>query len=166
MDLKEEIFRITRKEESLETYMERFHYNLQRSKFGDLAPEILKTIFLRGMRDHCLEHLNLLGKGDISQESFEEIMKLCLRSSRGSTKGRSSVRDPPVQIQKSTSGVTRATIGNLFEDFKIPRLPRHKLRKHKEKPKWLWQYSVLGAERNICKENANWIALACAISVS
>ena len=65
-DLKEEIFRITQKEESLEDYMEWFHYNLQRSKFGDLAPEILKTIFLRGMLYDCLEHLNLLGKGDIS----------------------------------------------------------------------------------------------------
>lgn len=66
-DLKEEIFRITQKEEkSLEDYMEKFHYNLQRSKFGDLAREILKILFLRGIRDDLLEHLNLLGKGEIS----------------------------------------------------------------------------------------------------
>ena len=78
----------------MEDYMERFHYNLKRYNFGDLAPESLKTIFLRGMRDECLEHLNLLGKGYISQESLEEIMKDCLRSSRGLAKGRSSVRDP------------------------------------------------------------------------
>ena len=38
-DLKEEIFRISQKEEeSLEDYMEWFHYNLKSSKFGDLAP--------------------------------------------------------------------------------------------------------------------------------
>jgi len=51
----------------LEDYVERFHYNLQRSKRSDLDPEILKTIFIRGMIDHCLDTLNLLGKGDISQ---------------------------------------------------------------------------------------------------
>ena len=46
-------------------------------------------------------------------------MKLCLCSSRGSVKGKVLVWDPSVWIQKSTSGgVTRAEIGNLFEDFK------------------------------------------------
>ena len=60
-----------------------------------------------------------MGKGDISQEPLDEIMKLCLRSSRGSVKGRSSVKDPLVWIQKSMSGgVTRAEIEHLFEDFK------------------------------------------------
>ena len=74
--------------------MERFHYNLQRSKFSNLDPEILKPIFLRGIRDDCLEHLNLLGKGDILQEPLDKIMKLYLCSSRGSVKGKVSVRDP------------------------------------------------------------------------
>ena len=71
-DLKEEIFSVTQKEEeSLEFYMEQFHYNLQRSNFGGLAPKIMKRIFLRGMRDDYLEHLNLFVKADISHESFE-----------------------------------------------------------------------------------------------
>jgi len=66
-DLREEIFRMTQKEDgSLEYYVERFHYNLQRSKHSDLDQEILKTIFIKGMRDDYLETLNLLGKGDIS----------------------------------------------------------------------------------------------------
>ena len=80
-DLKEEIIIITQKEEeSLEDYMEWFHYNLQSSKFGNLALEILKPIFLRGIRDDRMEHLNLLGKWDISQEPLKEIMKICLWS--------------------------------------------------------------------------------------
>ena len=95
--------------------MERFYYNLQMSKFSNSAPKILKTILLRGIRDDCLEHLNLLGKGDISQEPLDEIMKLCLRSSRGSVKGKVLVRDPSLRIQKSTSGgLTQAEIMNLF----------------------------------------------------
>ena len=97
MDLKEEIFKIAQKEEeSLEDYMERFHYNLQRSKFINLDPEILKQIYLRGMRDDYLEHFNLLGKGYISQEPLEEIIKLYLWISRGLVKWTSSIRDPLV----------------------------------------------------------------------
>lgn len=96
-DLREEIFRITQKEdEILEDYVERFCYNLQRSKFNNLTPEVSKTIFIRGMRDDCLEHLNLLGQGDISQETFNEIIRFFLISSRGWIKGRSLVRDPSV----------------------------------------------------------------------
>jgi len=66
-DLREEVFRKMQKEdESLEDYVERLHYNLQRSKHNDLDHEILKIIFIRGMRDNCLDTLNLLGKWDIS----------------------------------------------------------------------------------------------------
>ena len=54
---------MTQKEdESLEDFVEQFHYNLQRSKHSDLDHEILKTIFIRGMRDNYLDILNLLGK--------------------------------------------------------------------------------------------------------
>ena len=74
--------------------MERFYYNLQRSKFSDLALETFKSIFIRGMIDDFMEHLNLLGKGDISQESFDEIIRICPRNSRGSSKGTSFVQDP------------------------------------------------------------------------
>lgn len=91
-DLIEEVFRMTQKEdESLEDYVERFHYNFQRSKHSDLDHDILKTIFIRGMRDYYLDTLNLLGKGDIPQEPFSKIIKLCLRYSRGSSKGRSTI---------------------------------------------------------------------------
>jgi len=66
------------------------------------------------MRDECLDTLNLLGKWDISQEPFIEIVKICLRCSRGSSKGRSTIRDAFARIQKSVGGgVTRAEIKNL-----------------------------------------------------
>lgn len=58
--------------------MEWFLYNLQRSKHNNLDLEILKTIFIIGMRDDYLDTLNLLGKGDISQDPFVEIINLYL----------------------------------------------------------------------------------------
>ena len=59
-----------REDESLEDFMERLEYNVQRSGHPDLDPDIIKTILLRGIRDEHLDVFNLLGKGDISKESY------------------------------------------------------------------------------------------------
>ena len=48
--------------------------------------DMLKIILLRGIRDDFLDMLNLLGKGDISKESFEKIVELCKRYSRASSR--------------------------------------------------------------------------------
>ena len=67
-DWNEELFKMSQREdESLEYFMERLEYNVQRSGHLDLDLDILKTILLRGIRDEHLEILNLLGKGDISK---------------------------------------------------------------------------------------------------
>ena len=47
---------------------------------------VLKIILLRRIREDSIGMLNLLGKGDISKESFENIVKLCKRYSRGSSR--------------------------------------------------------------------------------
>jgi len=60
-DFREEIIRMTQKEEEvLEDYVKQFHYNLHRSKHNNLDQYIFKTIFIRGMRDDCLNTINLL----------------------------------------------------------------------------------------------------------
>lgn len=70
------------------------------------------------MRDDFLDTLNLLGKGDISQEPFVEIIKRCLRCSQGSSRGRSTIQDASIHIQKSASeGVTREEIKNFKADI-------------------------------------------------
>jgi len=47
---KEEVFRMMQHEdESLEEYVERFNYNLQRARQGDLAPKTRRVLFLRGI---------------------------------------------------------------------------------------------------------------------
>ena len=38
--------------------------------------DVLKIILLRGIRDDCLDMLNLLEKEDISKESFGKIVEL------------------------------------------------------------------------------------------
>jgi hypothetical protein len=68
--------------------------------------------------------LNMLGKGDISKEPYDEIVNLCKRCSRGASRNRSNNRDTTFsRVQKSASGgATRAEIGNLLEGFKTKML--------------------------------------------
>jgi hypothetical protein len=50
-DLKYEIFQMTAKEnETLEEYVERFQYNMQRSPYGTLLGEVLKATLIKGMK--------------------------------------------------------------------------------------------------------------------
>ena len=70
-----------KEDETLEYFVERLQYNLQRSGHSDVSKDILKTILLKGVRDDCLDILNMLGKGDISKESYENIVNLFKRCS-------------------------------------------------------------------------------------
>jgi hypothetical protein len=122
---REELFKMMQKEdENLEDFVERLQYNLQRSSHPNVSKDILKTILLKGVRDDSLDMLNMLGKGDISKESYDEIVNLCKRCSRGASRNRSNSRDTTFsRVQKSASGgETRAEIGNLLEGFKIQML--------------------------------------------
>eukprot|EP00253_Pinus_taeda_P021239 PITA_21239 len=88
-ELKDEVFQMTaRPNETLEEYVERFQYNLQRSPYASLPlpDNVLKTALIRGMKELWIETLNIMGKGDIYQENFADIINLCIRSSRGSTR--------------------------------------------------------------------------------
>jgi hypothetical protein len=70
-----------KEEETLEDYVERFQYNLQRTKQNTLDPETLRIIFLRGIKDDCMHALNLMGAEDISQMTYNDICELCRRYS-------------------------------------------------------------------------------------
>jgi len=78
--------------ENLEDFVERLQYNLQRSEHPNVSKDILKTILLKGVRDDFLDMLNMLGKRDISKESYDEIVNLCKRCSRGAA-NKSKSRD-------------------------------------------------------------------------
>jgi len=57
--------------------VEIFQYNLQRSKMNQLIKDTKRTIFLRVIRVEPLEILNLMGGGDISKLSYDEVCELC-----------------------------------------------------------------------------------------
>lgn len=105
----------------MEEYVERFQYNLQRSPYASLPlpDNVLKTTLIRGMKEQWIETLNIMGKGDIYQENFADIIDLCIRSSRGSARLKPAEHDRFVRDNRiSAEGVTRAEIGNLLENFK------------------------------------------------
>ena len=87
--------------------------------------DVLKIILLRGIRDDCLDMLNLLGNGYISKEPFGKIVELCKRYSMGSS--RNNKQDKRDKLERdvfdrthnsSNEGATRAEIGNILENFK------------------------------------------------
>jgi hypothetical protein len=86
-----------------------------------VSKDILKTILIKGVRYDCLNMLNMLAKGYISKEFYEDIVDLCKRCSRGSTKNKSATRDTTFsRVQKSANGgATTTEIGNLLEGFEI-----------------------------------------------
>jgi hypothetical protein len=120
MDLKDEIFKMTAREnETLEEYVERFQYNLQRSPYSTLLGEVLKATLIKGMKDELVETLKLMGKGDIYQETYDDIVQLCIRCSRVSMRTKSEIQSPITRNNNITSGsITQEEIGNLLENFK------------------------------------------------
>eukprot|EP00253_Pinus_taeda_P033242 PITA_33242 len=117
-DSKDDIFRMNQQEdENLEEYLERFAYNLQKSKHRSMTLDLIRTIFLKGIREEYLDDLNLMGKGDISTLPFEEIADLCEKYSRSKAKiGKRTISSKATKF--SSASVTRAEIGNLLEEFK------------------------------------------------
>lgn len=106
--------------ETLEGYVERFNYNLQSSRHIALPKEVLRAILIKGMKEEWVEKLSLMGKGDISQEYYDETIRLCIRCLRGSRHTGAASRDPISRESKPHSGgVTQMEIDNLLEYFKI-----------------------------------------------
>ena len=80
--MQDEIFTIVQgDDETLEDYLERFLYTLQRSKHKfDLST--IRTLLLRGLTDDARNSLNFLGQGDIAQKPFDQISDLCKKFSK------------------------------------------------------------------------------------
>jgi hypothetical protein len=71
------------------------------------------------MKDEWVETLNLIGKCDIYQETYDDFVQLCIRCSHNSTRTRFWIQAPITRSNNITSGsVTRAEIGNHIENFK------------------------------------------------
>lgn len=112
---------VARPNETLEKYVEHFQYNLQGSPYLSLPlrDNVLKTTLIKGMKEQWIETLNIMGKGDIYQEDFANIIDLCIRSSRGTASLKPVEHDRFTRDNKIYGeGVTSTEIGNLLENFK------------------------------------------------
>jgi hypothetical protein len=67
-----------------------------------LDKDTLQTILIRGIRDDCLDLLNLMGGGDISQIEYDHICELCKIYSQGTSKHGKGLRDISARITKSS----------------------------------------------------------------
>jgi len=106
-------------DENPEDYLERFLYNYQKSKLFTTNPAIVRTVFLKGLRDDCIEFLNFLSSGDVHQNPFAKIADYCRRYSRGQAKTSKGPRDYFSRNSRQSSGtITRIELGNLLENFK------------------------------------------------
>ena len=113
-DSRNDIFRMQQQEdESLEDYVERFVYNLQKNR-NDLNLATIRTIFLKGILEENIDILNLMASGDVSHKSFEDIVEMCRKYSRSKAKVGKGVR----VVKSSSGGITRLELGNLLENFK------------------------------------------------
>lgn len=95
---------VAKPSETLEEYVERFQYNLQISPYTILPDNVIKTILIRGMKDQWVETLNIMGKGDIYQEIYNNIIDLCIKCSRGSIRLKPAGRDASPRDKKSLGG--------------------------------------------------------------
>ena len=113
-DSQNDIFRMQQQEdESLEDYVERFVYDLQKNR-NDLNLAIIRTIFLKGILEENIDILNLMAYGDVSQKSFKDIVEFCKKYSRRKAKEGKGVR----VVKSSSRGITKLELGNLLENFK------------------------------------------------
>jgi hypothetical protein len=69
-----------------------------------IRTKYIATLFLKGIRDDCLDVLNLMGVRDVSQLSYNTICELCRQYSRGNNKGRGS-QEILSRVSKSSGGV-------------------------------------------------------------
>ena len=81
-----------------------------------MLDNVLKTTLIRGMKDQWVETLNIMGKGDIYQENYNDIVDLCIKCSRGSSRLKPIGRDTNLRDSKaSRESITRSEIDNLLE---------------------------------------------------
>ena len=73
---------IKKEDQIMEDYIEGLQYNRHCSKIK-LDKPTLKTLLLKGVKEECMEVINLMGGGDIPHANYDDIYKLCRRYCQG-----------------------------------------------------------------------------------
>jgi len=115
------------------------------------------------MKEQWIETLNIMGKGNIYQEYFANIIDLCIKSSRGRTRLKLVEHDRFIRDNKITGeGVTHTEIRNLLENFKTDilgtltkQLDIMQEKYKKAKLEKILQYSAPYAKRNTATRNSH-----------
>ena len=89
-----------------------------------LRKETKRKNFLREIKPEFLEILNLMGVGEVSKLSYDDVCEMCWRYSRGNSKVGGGSRDTSYRLVKLVVGVgvTRAEMGSLFENSVVTSL--------------------------------------------
>ena len=114
---RDDIFRMSKKEdETLEDYVSLFLYALQKNPQHVLTEDSQKLVFLRGVKEDCLEALDLMDGGDVYQSSWDDLKKICFKYSRSAMKkgrGHQSITTKGIN-----QGISKLEISNLLSYFK------------------------------------------------
>ena len=75
-----------------------------------------KLVFLRGIKEDCLEALDLMVSGDVYQYSWDDLKKIYFNYSRSAMKkGRGNWS---LNTKGTSQGISKLEISNLLIDFK------------------------------------------------
>ncbi|KAH9296386.1 hypothetical protein KI387_039974, partial [Taxus chinensis] len=108
-----------KEDEPLEDYLEWFMFCVQKSKHTtDIPPDSLKLLFLKGLSDEDMDALDLIGAGDISKASFEEICDACKNYSRATMKRVRNVRSRGGLSTKTMGDISKSEIVSMFKNMK------------------------------------------------
>lgn len=66
-----------KEDENLEEYISRFLFSLKKKSDHTLNQESQKLLFPKGINDSCIDSLDLMGGGDITQVPWDDIKKIC-----------------------------------------------------------------------------------------
>lgn len=74
---RDDIFCMTQKEDGpLEGYLEHFLFTQQKSKHNHLRGDPLELFFLRIIDENCLDALNLMVGGDVTQATWDDMYRI------------------------------------------------------------------------------------------
>lgn len=75
-----------------------------------------KHLFSKGVNDACIEVLDLMASGDITQRNWNDIKRIYQNYSRALVKKRLGFR--PIVSKSNGFGASRGEISNLLSEFK------------------------------------------------
>ena len=81
-----------------------------------LTEDSQKLVFLREVKEDCLEALDLMAGGDVYQSTWDDLKKICFNYSRSAMKKGRGHRS--LTTKGTGQGISKLEISNLLTYFK------------------------------------------------